>query len=712
LALALVFLPLAGLAQNPPNSASGENAAAAPGAEKGTPAAAAKSAAPWRSRTQQPPEAPPAEPGKLFIELRYTVDGTMLQGNRDRSFLHSGINHTGEVNFLRSLDLGGGRRFEGLFIGRYTDNPRVDPERNSLQKAYAKLTGPTYEGLVGDALANYSRLVLNQNVKGLHLRKDFHPRLRGQATAGFFTDRWGSLYRDYTVFRDITLDCVTIPSPGVNPPGCVEDPPGSGQFGLNPASPAKPYSRLTSGARVEWKLGQGSWLAGNWSHGKDLQQSLPEARVFCDDTTTGFRTVRDILPGCLPGETLLPDANRPAVESTNNDVASAEANLDWKRPGINARAEFAHSWTAGGPPPAGASFGNFVCAALPAVTGASVLDARCFRGQVSDFAIRMEASQRWKKVRWRADYARFAPDFFSASARQVRDLQDFYARGDYELNPRVSLTGTWRRSSDNLNGLRNFTNVVQAPEIRAGLRDLPFYRPLLLQIGYRQRRLQTAGNPLATEFRDRTTYIPFLSADVPVRDLRFGFEYEHRKDSDRARPTLSADTDRYGFSFRGAWNWEGWDFSPELRFDLERLRKNTPDDPARSVTDPALIFPADFFNAYDSSRSIRAGFLVEAPKYVFVEAYYREFNSVVLLPIPASAQLDPLRRFFYLNPGFKRPNWRATITYKIKNDENRTVTLLYERSNNRFATGDPFVRDDKSFRETVIGATVLLRFGH
>jgi hypothetical protein len=79
--------------------------------------------------------------------------------------------------------------------------------------------------------------------------------------------------------------------------------------------------------------------------------------------------------------------------------------------------------------------------------------------------------------------------------------------------------------------------------------------------------------------------------------------------------------------------------------------------------------------------------------------------------LQASAALDPARSFFYLNQGFKRPSWRAVLTYKIKNDENRLLNLFYQRFNNFFDPGDPFVVDLKSFRETVIGGSVILRFG-
>ena len=667
-------------------------------------------AAPAKAAPKQDP--PPPEPGSLFFEIRYSIDGTDIQGNRDRSFLFSGINHATDISFFHARPLEHGLRLEFLTVGRYTDNPRVDPERNSLQKAYVKLSGATFDALLGDSLANYSRLTLNQNVKGLHLRKDFTPRFRGQGIAGVFSDRWGSVFREYSVFRDVTLDCQSGALTGFAPPGCVEFPPGSGIFELSTENPAKPYSRLTGGLRGEWKLdSHGSWIAGNWTHGRDLPQSLPEARIFCEDRTTGFLTIRPSKPGCLPLEAFLPGSARAALEATNNDVVGVDSNFEFRRIGLNARAEFVHSWTAGGTPPAGATFSNFICSAQPPVVGGAVLDARCFSTQVGDFAIRAEASQRIRKLRWRADYARFSPNFFSASARQVRDLEDFYARGDYDLTKNVSVTGSLRRSTDNLNGMRHFTNVVRSPEVRVAVRDLPFYRPLLLQAGYRQRTLEAVGSPLPAEARDRVTRMPFVSAEFPIGDARIGLDYEHRQDVDGVRRALSTDTDRYGFSFRGAWSWNGWDLAPELRLDLERQRKHSPNDPTLSPTDPLLVLPVDFFDAFDTGRSMRAGFFLIAPRYFSFEGFFREFNSVVLLPVRASAALDPAQRFFYMNPGFKRPNWRAALGYKIKNDENKTLTVHYERNNNFFSAGDPLVPDVRSFRETVIGGSVLLRFG-
>jgi hypothetical protein len=230
-------------------------------------------------------------------------------------------------------------------------------------------------------------------------------------------------------------------------------------------------------------------------------------------------------------------------------------------------------------------------------------------------------------------------------------------------------------------------------------------------MGYRERNLETAGNPLPTESRKRSTRIPFLAVGLTAGPAQLTFDYERRHESDAVHPVLSTDTARFAGGYRASHAWGEWHFSPFVRFELERLEKSAPKNAALSPTDPTLVFPGDFFGAFDTNRSIQSGFLLEAPRYFRIEGQYREFNSVSLSALRASAALDPLLRFFYMNQGFKRPSWRASVTFKVANDENKTVTAFYERMNNFFDRGDPFVADLKSFRETVIGATILLRFG-
>jgi len=645
--------------------------------------APSQEAMPASAQGVSPRTPPPAiEPGQMYFELRYNVDGTDIQGNRERSFLHQGINHTAEFSFFSNEPIGDLHRFEILAVGRYTNNPQVDPERNSIQRAYLRLQGPSFEVNLGDALVNFSRLTFNQNVKGLTLSKKILPQLKFIGTVGYFVDRWGSLYRDYSFFRDLA-----------GPP--------------NPLSPGKPYSRFVAGTRVEQQIGRGNWIAMNWSHGKDLQQSLPDATLACLDPTTGLISVQPLSTGCIsPPGTEIPGFRRPFPEAVNNDVLSADTNVEYVPWHFGFRGEFAYSWSSGGMPPVGANSANFACAPVSPIVGADVLDARCFVGQVGDWAGRLEAHERIKKLTLRTDYSRFEPNFFSANARQIRDLQDFTVRGEYELTRSVSVIGSWRRSNDNLNGQRNFTNVVRAPEGRLVFRDLPFYRRMAIEVGYRERNLDTAGTPGPLDVQKRSTRIPFLSLTVPVGRANIAFDYEHRHEMNAVTPQLSTDTDRFAIGYRAHYTWDRWEFSPTARFEIERLDKDTPLNAALAPTDITLLFPADFFSAFDTNRSIQAGFLLDTPRYIRIEGSYKEFNGLAL----SSDQLNQQSPFLYFNEGFRRPSWRAAVTYKIGNDENRTVTAFYVRTNNFFPHIDPTQLDDRSFRETVIGGSIVLRF--
>ena len=648
----------------------------------GAPAMEAVPPAPQDTGRRTPPTA--AETGQMYVELRYNVDGTDIQGNADRSFLHQGINHTVELSFFNKEAVWGNYKLEILGIGRYTNNPQVDPQRNSLQRAYVRLTGPSFEVNLGDALVNFSRLSFNQNVKGLTLTKKIHPRLKFIGTVGFFIDRWGSLYTDYTAFRDLTGPA-------------------------NPFAPGKPYSRFVAGTRLEQDFGRSDWIALNWSHGKDLQQSLPDATLACEDPVTGAISILPLNPGCPGGQPEVAGFRRPFPDAVNNDVVTADTNLQFAPIRLGMKGEFAYSWTSGGMPPVGADPTNFACAPISPIVGAEVLDSRCFSGQVGDWAGRFEATERIKRLNWRVDYSRYEPNFFSANARQIRDLQDFTVRGEYELTRNVSIVGMWRRSNDNLNGQNTFTNVVRAPEGRLVLHDIPFRR-MSLEMGYRERNLDTPGNPSPLDAQKISTRIPFVSLILPVASSNFTFDYEHRHEMNAITPQLATDTDRFAVGFRGRYSWDGWNFAPTGRFEIERVDKSAPFNAALSPTDVTLLFPGDFFSAFDTNRTIQAGFVLETPRYFLIEGAYKEFNGLAFSPLQASVQLNPQLPFLYFNQGFKRPSWRAAVTYKIGNDENRTISAFYIRTNNFFPTGDPFVTDTRSFRETVIGGTVVLRF--
>jgi hypothetical protein len=685
--------------QNSSTSTLAGNTANSPGNAGKSPTSAAGDATspPASNATQQVPERPPApvpavvppsgpaaEPGQTYVELKYNVDGTDLQGNTTRSFLHQGINHTAELSYFFNLPVLDIRRIEFLAVGRYTNNPQADPERNTLQRFYARMSGPTFEANAGDYLVNYTRLTLNQNIRGLNVWKNVTPKWRLTGSVGFFTDRWGSLYRDFTFFRDIRTTT------------------------LDPSTPAKPYSRLVGGARIERKVTRTGWFAANWSHAADLRQSLPDAFTTCIDAN-GTRTVVPLATPCAspsgPMEMELPNARRPGLQQADNDVVSLDSRLDYEPAHLTSSFEYAYSWTVGGQPPSDATATNFICASQAPVKGGAVLDARCFSGRVRDYAARGEIGERVKKLSWHADYVRFQPNFFSANARQIQDLQEVGVRGDYRFIRQMTLTAGWRRSEDNLNGRRDFTNLVRAPEVRLTFQELPFYRRLVLDFGYRERDIEATGHPQRTELQKRLAKIPFSSVTLPFGHTRLSFDYEHRHEADAVVNNLTTDTDHFGFGLRGDYSWNLWEFSPNVRMELERLNKNIPGSPV-----PMFATSSGFFEAFDSNRSYTAGFLLEAPRHWRLEAEFREFNSVILSPLQPTISTS-----LFANQGFKRPSWRAAVTYKIANDENKRITLFYLRTNNFFEPGFqmalfPGTSDTRSFRETVIGGTVLLRY--
>lgn len=192
--------------------------------------------------------------GEWFVELRYRVNDTELAGNVDRSFLHGGTNHHSEVTLLRKVSIPGFGSMEAMGLFRYTNDPRVDPEVNSLQRGYVRFTGPAFEMNFGDYLTNYSRFSFNQNTKGLNIWKQAGT-FKFTGTAGVFVDRWGSIFKKFNKFTD---------------PALIPD----------PRSPSKPFTRLVLGVRVEQRIDENSFVGVNFVQGSDLRGSLPrEAEV-------------------------------------------------------------------------------------------------------------------------------------------------------------------------------------------------------------------------------------------------------------------------------------------------------------------------------------------------------------------------------------------------------------------------------------------------
>ena len=171
-----------------------------------------------------------------FFELRAFSNLTRVTGEaRDRSFLTPGNNSDFDFSYLQDFTHGM-QHFEVVSVGRYTDDPRVDPEHTSLQRAYFRVSDPHYELNVGDYLASYSRFTYNQNLKGVHVIRRWGG-FRLLANGGTFTDRYGSLWKEDLL--------------------------------------GKPYTRVVSGVRAEQKIGEDKLIALNWSYGNDMVRSVP-----------------------------------------------------------------------------------------------------------------------------------------------------------------------------------------------------------------------------------------------------------------------------------------------------------------------------------------------------------------------------------------------------------------------------------------------------
>jgi hypothetical protein len=253
LGAALFFGSLAAAQQQNPSGLPGETGPSVPPPPLGTqtPATAPAPGGPGSNPTASP-QSPLGGIGGFgtgsfqSLELREFSNLTRVTGDaRDRSFLTRGNNNDLDFSFLQDF-IRGVTHFEVLSVGRYTDDPRVDPEHTSLQRAYFRAATPHYELNVGDYLVSYSRFTYNQNLKGLHYIRRWGDGFRLLANAGTFTDRYGSLFKDNLL--------------------------------------GKPYTRVVSGVRAEERFGRDQLLAGNWSYGNDIVRSIPV------DPATGTQT--------------------------------------------------------------------------------------------------------------------------------------------------------------------------------------------------------------------------------------------------------------------------------------------------------------------------------------------------------------------------------------------------------------------------------------
>lgn len=615
--------------------------------------------------------------GEWFLELRYQVNDTNLKGNADRSFLHAGVNHHAEVTVLRKMPVWGSRQLEAMGLFRYTDDPRIDPEVNSLQRGYVRITGPTFELNFGDYLTNYSRFSFNQNTKGLNFWKQMEG-LKFTGTAGVFTDRWGSIFKRFEKFSD---------------PRRPADP----QF------PNKPYTRFVTGFRLEQRIQENSFIGFNFVHGADIKRTLPreaQLRPIVNDVLTFDSSIRLGRNFSFAGELALSSTEFDSrIQPTRASNYAGRFEVSHRINRVSWRVDYARFMP------------NFF-----AVNARQVQDLQDFsaRGSV-DLSATIVANFSFRQTN---DNLPGTPVVVTPAGFIDPVVLTNIGR------TRQSATGleTFNQIVDE-NG-NKLTTTVRSPEARLTVRGLPPSKTMQLNFGYRERRFRTnnrdsfsatTGDPL---FRERITRIPFIDLEWAFQSTILGLTYEYRQNRDQVTSSNNTLTNRFVGSYRGSYFLGNWIVSPMFRFETEPETKSiicTDQDRRDLPNNASLCFLTAVFDipGRDQTRSYQASLLLEFPKYLELEVLYRELNSELLTSFNRTVRnvngVEVSARFFG-NGGYDRPYGRASLTYKFNNSEDRTLTASFERAVNTFLNPDADQLDLRSFRENVFQVEFVVRW--
>lgn len=177
-----------------------------------------------------------ASQDQLIGEIKLMGRVTEINGDFTRSFREGGRNHLGEFNIFTDRRFLVNHRIQLMSMYRGTDDKSIDPENNSLQKAYVRVFSSRDEYIFGDALVNMSRLSFNQNIRGFSGSRRMTDKWKFSAATGLFTDRYGSLFRFL---------------------------------------PSEPFTAAVGGVRGELELQRNKTIGFNYSMFRDIVRSLP-----------------------------------------------------------------------------------------------------------------------------------------------------------------------------------------------------------------------------------------------------------------------------------------------------------------------------------------------------------------------------------------------------------------------------------------------------
>jgi hypothetical protein len=703
------------------------------------------------------------ELGEVRLMTRHSELNSGSPQGLARSFHNRGENDLAEFNFfLDKKFFSTGHRFQFLTMYRGTDDSSIDPERNSIQKGFVRIYGPHDEYIFGDALVNYSRLTVNQNIKGASASWRLAKKWKLSATGGVFIDRWGSLFKDQL----IDLPAYSIdPRTGLRTPylldangnpvldaagnpirlvsGCqgnVFNPTPNNFVPSNDPQCGRPFTAAVSAARLEYAFARDSTVGFNWSSSNDL---VDTRAPLAPNTPQPF-------PSPLPA---------------SNKVGSIDFKYQLRR--LRMDGEFAYSAT------------NFDTRATPcggdstlAPTNPAINPTPCDSrvptaggGVQGDWGARLDATYRWHKFNFRSSYVRYQPNFASMNARQISDLQDFLFRVSYDALPWLTMDGTMRRNNNNLKQQLPYETTILGPEARLIFHDFSFYRRAALEVGYRHRIIDGSAATLpldATTLKptltancvshsdgkgqvciDRILRQPYVELTLPIHTTFLTLGYERRQSIDlmsAGATNNTNNTNRFYASLRGVYDFGGWHVSPNFRYELERQGHRLDLDTfVLPTTATTYVNPFQLlFLDYDSNRLGTASLLVEAPKWFILEAQFRDTTATITVPafidvcLPGQVQkvgtppacpagLTPGQKVVNGASGYSRPSYRVALTYKLLNDENKVLIFSFERNSN-FYFGAPSGTDyvgvppggapnPLNFDERIAGVTFVYKFG-
>ncbi|HUR37030.1 MAG TPA: hypothetical protein VM009_04380 [Terriglobales bacterium] len=560
-------------------------------------------------------------------------------------------NNIAEFNYFVDRRFLGTRRYQFLGMYRGTEDNSVDPEHNSLQKAYVRIFGPRDEYIFGDALVNFSRLSFNQNIKGGSFSSKVGDNWKVAGVGGIFIDRYGSLYKDLL---------------------------------------GRPFMSVVAGGRVERKaFNQDSTFGLNFSSSRERVDSLP-----LTNPDTGVVLVAG-------------DSPQPAT----NEVATFDARL-LSRKGFRLDGEFAYSFTDFDRRTAAGAFGGCALACdsrspqpelnrvqgdwgarlessyrykKVSIRGSYVryqpnfasINARQI-ADLQDWVVRTSYElTEWLSVdgtvRRSNDDLRnqksFQTTLWGPEARFVFHDLPFYKRGVFEFGYR-------HRDVSSTDGSAN--RFVRTPYAEFTIPVKQTY----FSIGYERRQAQDRRDGRQTSNTDRVFVGLRGIYDIANWEINPSFRWE-----------LERQTHRPGLCGLPV---------PPTGVTLP------PDQPCNQVGDPLLVRDSNRLGSANLYIQAPRWFILEGAFRASTATLnslteVRDTAACSIVPPGATCNL-PVAPYPREATGFSRPSYRGALSYKIRNDENMMFTFSFERNNNFYFTSP-------NYDERVWAGSLLYRFG-